>query len=643
MRRSLIGTAGHVDHGKTSLVEALTGTDCDRWQEEKSRGITIDLGFAHLETETDGGEPVRLSFVDVPGHERFVHNALAGLAGIRFMMLVVAADEGVEPQTREHLAICSLLDIPAGLVVLTKSDLVDQETLELARLEVEEELAGTPFADSPMIAVSSRTGEGIEELKRALVARLEALPENQSSSSRAARLPLDRSFHLPGLGVVATGTLAAGRLRVGDHLEHATQGHELRVRSLQVHGEDRTEVVEGERTSVQLAGASLEEVPRGSQLVEPGSTPRARGLLVRYRHLPDAPMDLEGSTEVRFHHTTEEILGRIRPLDPASISPGTEATCVLYLRRPAAAWRGDRFVLRRPSPATTLGGGVVLDPEWRKPRGRDLASHCDRLRGELPEVLREWLDVAREPGLAVSAAGRRLGLNERDLAALFEGLNEAGVALRAEGALGHWVGSAWVAAVAKRAKGALRDFFKRERMADGMPKAAFVQTVLPKGALPLADDYLRWLAAGQAIVLLGDRVGQPGRATGITEEESDLAGRIVEAYEAEGLTPRSPAEIQRDLGAQPKIFEGLLRHLVQKRRIVRLPDGLFVSQAALDELKQAVLEDAWEEISVPSFKERFGLSRKWAIPLLEYLDAQRITQRRGNVRLVLRARGATPG
>ena len=641
MRRTLIGTAGHVDHGKTSLVEALTGTDCDRWQEEKNRGITIDLGFAHLDTETDDGEPVRLSFVDVPGHERFVHNALAGLAGIRFMMLVVAADEGVEPQTREHLAICSLLEIPAGLVVLTKSDLVDEETLELARLEVREELADTPFAESPMISVSARTGEGVDDLRRALVERVDRADATLAGADRPTRLPLDRSFHLPGLGVVATGTLASGRLRVGDRLARANDGETVRIRSLQVHGEDRTEVSEGERASVQLAGAVLEQVPRGTQLIEPDSMPRSRGLLVRYRHLPDAPMALEGSTEVRFHHTTDEILGRVRPLDPRTVAPGAEATCVIYLRRPAAAWRGDRFILRRPSPATTLGGGVVLDPEWRKPRDRDLTTHCQRLQGDLPEVLGEWLDVGRESGLSTVDAARRLGQRPKDLETHFEQLRRDGRALQAESAAGHWVATPQIAAVAKRAKGALREFFKKERMADGMPKASFVQAVLPQRAQHLAEDYLRWLAAGQALVVLGDRVGQPGRATGITEEESELAARIVKAYEQEGLTPRSPAEIQRTLGAQPKIFEGLLRHLTQKRRIVRLPDGLFVSQAALDELKRAVLDDDWQEITVSAFKDRFGLSRKWAIPLLEYLDAQRVTQRRGNVRLVLRARGGS--
>lgn len=638
MRRTLIGTAGHVDHGKTSLVEALTGTDCDRWQEEKNRGITIDLGFAHLDTETEDGEAVRLSFVDVPGHERFVHNALAGLAGIRFMMLVVAADEGVEPQTREHLAICSLLEIPAGLVVLTKIDLVDDETLELARLEVQEELANTPFANAPMVAVSARTGQGIDELRRELVERVQRSSTDPVGSDEPARLPLDRSFHLPGLGVVATGTLTSGTLRVGDRLEHANTGDTVRVRSLQVHGEDRDSAESGERASIQLAGASLEQVPRGTQLIEPDTMPRSRMLLVRYRHLPDAPAALEGSTEVRFHHTTEEILGRIRPLKPRSVATGEEATCVLYLRRPAAAWRGDHYILRRPSPATTLGGGVVLDPEWRKPRGRDLDEHCERLQGDLQDVLQEWLEVGREAGLTTHTAARRLGLRATDLADRFDALRQEGIALPAESAAGHWVAAPQIATVARRAKGALREYFKNERMADGMPKAAFVQSVLPKRAQTLADDYLRWLAAGQTVVLLGDRVGQPGRSTGITEEESELAQRIVAAFEKEGLTPRSPAEIQRELGAQPKIFEGLLRHLTQKRRIVRLPDGLFVSQAALDQLKRAVLADDWEEIAVPAFKDRFGLSRKWAIPLLEYLDAQRVTQRRGNVRLVLRAR-----
>ena len=263
LRRAIVGTAGHIDHGKTSLVLALTGIDCDRWVEEKTRGITIDLGFAHLK-EGD----LQIGFIDVPGHERFLHNALAGLGGIRVMLLVVAADEGVKPQTREHLAVCSLLGIPAGLVALTKTDLVSPDLLELAQLEVEELLAGTPFAGAPVLPVSSTTGEGIPELKAALV-ELADRYASPADPDRPARLPIDRAFHLRGLGVVVTGTLASGQVRPGDTLEVLPRGQRARVRSVQVHGQSREAAEAGERTSLQLTGVALEELGRGMQLGPP--------------------------------------------------------------------------------------------------------------------------------------------------------------------------------------------------------------------------------------------------------------------------------------------------------------------------------------------------------------------------------------
>ena len=306
--RAIVGTAGHIDHGKTSLVFALTGIDCDRWAEEKARGITIDLGFAHL---AEGG--VQLGFVDVPGHERFLHNALAGLGGIRVMLLVVAADEGVKPQTREHLAICSLLGIPAGLVALTKADLATPDLLELAQLEVEELLAATPFAGAPVLAVSSATGQGIPELKAALL-ELAARHAVAAELELPARLPIDRAFHLRGLGAVVTGTLAGGRVRSGDVLELLPPAPgvdgTVRVRSVQVHGQARDEALAGERTSLQLTGAPLESLRRGLQLGAPGAFTATTSLLARIALLPDAPGDVHGFVPVRLHLNAGEALGR---------------------------------------------------------------------------------------------------------------------------------------------------------------------------------------------------------------------------------------------------------------------------------------------------------------------------------------------
>ncbi|HEV2843201.1 MAG TPA: selenocysteine-specific translation elongation factor, partial [Thermoanaerobaculia bacterium] len=343
MRRAIVGTAGHIDHGKTSLVLALTGIDCDRWAEEKARGITIDLGFAHL-TEGD----LQLGFVDVPGHERFLHNALAGLGGIRVMMLVVAADEGVKPQTREHLAVCSLLGIPAGLVALTKVDLVSSDLLELAQLEVDELLAATPFADAPVLPVSSTTGEGIPELKAALLdlAGRHVMPDDRD---RPARLPIDRAFHLKGLGVVVTGTLASGAVKPGDNLEILPRSERVRVRSVQVHGQPREEAGAGERTSLQLSGVPLEELSRGMQLGSPEAFEATTSLLARFTLLPDAPAPVRGFVPVRLHLYANEVLGRMRPLNEGGLAPGETGPVEIRLEAPVVALRGDRYILRRPS------------------------------------------------------------------------------------------------------------------------------------------------------------------------------------------------------------------------------------------------------------------------------------------------------
>jgi selenocysteine-specific elongation factor len=308
MKRTIVGTAGHIDHGKTKLVEALTGIDCDRWAEEKRRGITIDLGFAHLETED-----LQIGFVDVPGHERFIDNALAGLGGIRVMLLVVAADEGVMPQTREHLAICDLLEIPAALVALTKSDLVEQDELELAELEIRELLEDTAFADAEVIPVSSMTGKGIPEL-RGKLAGLAARFALEPDPTRPTRLPIDRIFALRGLGQIVTGTLTDGRIEPGDTLVALPGRFNVRVRSIQVHGTDRPRACKGERTALRLGGVESGSLTRGSQLVKRDAYRESRRILVRLKLLDDGAKPIEGNVPVRVHIATSEIHGRLYPL-----------------------------------------------------------------------------------------------------------------------------------------------------------------------------------------------------------------------------------------------------------------------------------------------------------------------------------------
>jgi len=637
----VIGTAGHVDHGKTSLVRALTGIDCDRWQEEKDRGITIDLGFAWLRA----GD-LQVGFVDVPGHERFLHNALAGLGGIGLVLLVVAADEGVKPQTREHLDVCRLLGLDRAVVALTKVDLVAADLLELAELEVAELLAGTPFAEAPRFAVSSTTGEGVEELKAALLAvaaeAAAAADEGgagggEPREAAPVRLPVDRAFHLKGLGVLVTGTLAAGTIRPGDSLELLPAGRAVRVRSIQVHGAPRGAAAAGERTSLQVTGVSLDEVERGMELVEPGRFAVTRRFAGRLALLADAPKPIAGPTPVRVHLHAAEVMGRLRPIAVDEIRPGGEAMVEVRLAAPVVAVRGDRFVLRRPSPQTTLGGGVLLDPAWRRPR-RGERQALEALAGGPDAALTLWVERVGETGIEDGELARRLGLRPERVVPLLAALAAAGKLLEVPSGAGHgrrWIVPAAFRRVTERAKKLLADYFRRNRLAQGMPKAEAIERLLPGRAAELADVYLAWLEKGKVLTVAGDRVNLPGRRAELSGEESELARSIVAAYEEGGYSPPSPGEVANRLGAKPQIVDGVVKFLVERGRLVRLPDGLIASAAARDRLRGELAASGWESFDVARFKDRFGLSRKWAIPWLEHLDSVGVTRRVGDVRQVV--------
>ena len=634
-RRLVVGTAGHIDHGKTSLIASLTGVDCDRWQEEKTRGITIDLGFAHCLCDD-----LQIGFVDVPGHERFVHNALAGLGGIRLMMLVVAADEGVKPQTVEHLDICSLLDIPAGLVALTKTDLVDPELLELAELELEEALESSPFEGAPIIRVSNQTGEGVEEVRSKLVELADQAESGAELADQPARLPIDRAFHLKGLGVLATGTLVSGRISAGGELTLLPSGKSARVRSVQVHGSERDTAYAGERTSIQLVGLDLEDVKRGDQATVPGAFAVGRRWLARFRLLPNAPKAIKGFIPVRVHVGSAERLGKLRPTD-GQIEPGEEAVVEIRLDAPVVAARGDRFVIRRPSPQTTLGGGSVLDPRLAPLRGAELREAAVGLSSTTEKAILEWARQAGESGIGLSSLAGRLGRSAPDVEALLQDLSKAGKLIFAAAGAGHggrWLRPREVAAVADRAKAVLREYFKQNRMASGIPKAEAIRRILPKRGSELSETYIDWLSKQKILVIAGDVLNLPGRGSQFSDEEQKHGDRIVQLFEVQGLQPSAIKEVQDQVGIKPQIFEGLLKHLVRQGKLVRLPAGLFIASSALEGLRNDLFATDWNTFGVPQFKDHFGLTRKWAIPLLEYLDAKRVTKRVGNEREILRPR-----
>ena len=635
MNRFVVGTAGHVDHGKTRLVQALTGVDCDRWEEEKRRGITIDLGFASMIEEG-----WQIGFVDVPGHERFVRNALAGLGGIQMMVLVVAADEGVMPQTLEHLAICSLLQIPAGLAVLSKTDLVPPDLLELAQLELEEALAETPFAEAPILPISAETGEGLERLRTTLVQLAREAAPIDRHSSLPARLPIDRAFHLKGLGVLATGTLARGAIAAGDELDILPSGSRARVRSIEVHGENRQRAEAGERTSLQLVGVGLEDVARGHELTAPGVYRPTSSLLVRCRLLPSAPEPLQGSSAVRLHIGAAQRVGNLRPLSPERLEPGQEAVAEVRLDEPLVAIRGDRFVIRRPSPQTTIGGGDVLDPAWRRHRGGALGATIEALDADARTAAVQWAAAGREAGLETAELALRLGVVPRDAEKILTAAANEGLLLEASN--GRFVTSGAVRQVTRRARRLVEEHFAADRLSRGMPKAELIRRLLGVHAADLAPAYLNWASQGgpeRAIAVQGELVTLPGRASELTDVESKLAQGIVRGFENQGLTPGSPEELCRNLGAKPQVFAGVLRYLIERGRLTRLPNGLILATAALERFQADLLATGWDTFTVAEFKDRFGLTRKWAIPLLEHLDRQRLTKREGDRRRVLRPRG----
>jgi selenocysteine-specific elongation factor len=638
VRSIIVGTAGHIDHGKSALVEALTGTDPDRLKEEKARGITIELGFAHAPLPGGGA----VSFVDVPGHERFVRTMLAGVGGIDAVLLVVAAHESVMPQTREHFDICRVLQVPRGAVVLTKADLADAETRELARLEVRELVAGSFLDGAPIVTVSARTGEGLDELRATLAALLAAIPERDAGG--AARLPVDRTFTMRGFGTVATGTLVAGRIRVDDELRILPGAGAAKVRGLHVHGEARPEARAGERVALNLAGVEVDDVPRGSVLAAPGGYAATRRADVELTLLPGvAP--LRHGARVRVHHGTAEIFARVALAGAASgIDPGDSAPARLRLEREAVLARGDRFIIRTYSPLATVGGGIVLDPDpprtgVRTARG---AARFAALRpgadpkGDSRTALLEMLSGAGPAGARLERLGQRLGLTPARLQPILDGL-EAEERIVVAG--GWAVARAAVTAPVAALLAGLEAFHAQQPLADGVPLDDARTRWLARIPPPVVDRLVAELAAGGRVVAR-DTLALAGHAVALSPEESAVRDALEARFRAAGLHPPDPATLAAELGRPPAVVERVMRLLLKRRQLVRL-DTLVFHQEALAQLKteiaarKAAAPDGRATVDVKAFKDAYDVSRKFAIPLLEYLDRERVTRRAGDVRVVL--------
>jgi len=623
MRNIIVGTAGHIDHGKTALVRALTGIDTDRLEEEKRRGISIDLGFAHLELPPD----LRIGFVDVPGHERFVKNMLAGVGGIDLVLLVIAADESIKPQTREHFDICRLLGIPKGILVLTKADLVDRDILELARLEAEEFVAGSFLEGAPIVAVSSQTGEGLDELRVRLEEIAATVPVKDAS--RHFRLPIDRAFSLHGFGTVVTGTLISGWVGREQEVELLPGGRRLRVRGIQVHGGAVERAFAGQRTALNLTGAEPSELARGMVLAEAGRFQASAEIDCLVNLLP-AAKPLKHRAPVHFHAGTAEIEAEIRLLDSTQVlRPGSRAYARLRLREPLLVLPGDRFIIRMFSPVVTIGGGVVVD----------LSGHRYR-RGESAEArLKVLAEGTAEERIALLVRESKYGLGVPDLIGR-TGLLAGEIERAAESKRlllfrqpNLWVvDREWAGATLKRLTEVLRAFHQRSPLLPGMPKQELRSRELPDAPAFLLDALI---GTTSGILAEGEMLRLATHKLVLKQDEEQALGAIEDLFRRAGLSVPPVDEVLAKSGVEPGRARSLLQMLLRRKRLVKIGDDLVFHQAALEELRQGLASHKGQRLSVPQFKDLAGVSRKYAIPLLEYLDRERVTRREGDERIVL--------
>ncbi len=622
-KKRVVGTAGHIDHGKTSLVRALTGIDTDRLPEEKRRGITIDLGFASWLTDD-----VQIGFVDVPGHERFVKNMLAGIGGIDSVLLVVAADESIKPQTREHFSICRLLGIPTGLVAITKSDLVERDILDLVRMEVEELVAGSFLEGKPVVPVSSTTGAGLDELRAAILhSALEA--GDRDASTRVFRLPIDRVFTMKGFGSVITGTTYSGRVRVEDEVEVLPGARHSRARAVQVHGEARAEASAGERTSMNLADIPLEELRRGQQVVHRDTLRASQVITVRLDLLPDAK-PLKEQTRIRFHHLSAELLGTLRFVDAtgAELRPGGSGFAQIRLESPVIAVAGDRFVIRRYSPAFTIGGGVVLDAHLPKLSRGTRAELLDTLAsGTLQQRVELTARLQGLRGVTMDELQARTGIR---VDSLTKELRSVPNVVKTGGTFLH---EDVLADFRRRSMEFLELYLRDTKLAVSVPRGEFVQKLIPAGA-PV-NFLLNDLAKENIAVVQGDALDIPGRSKTLGGTEGELARAIEARYAEAGLQTPPTNELIKTIQQRPKVIEGIIGYLVKQGTIVRLAEGIYLHRDVIAAALTKLAAKKGETIDVAQFKDFFGLSRKVAIPLLEFFDREGATKRIGDSRRVL--------
>ena len=650
MRDLIVGTAGHIDHGKTALVRALTGIDADRLIEEKRRGITIDIGFAHL--SADG---YRIGFIDVPGHERFVKNMLAGIGGIHLVLFVVAADESVMPQTVEHFQICRLLGIRRGIVVLTKSGLVDSELRDVVRQEVAELVEGSFLEQAPVVAVDSLTGDGIPELKETLLDEIRKLDgENQARrvEERVFRLPIDRVFTVRGFGTIATGTSGSGSIRQGESVRILPGSLRSKVRNIEIFGESADRADAGQRTALNLPSVGISELRRGLVVCQEETLEARSTANVRLELLAESPGPLRHRRPVRLHHGSAEIIARVYLFGRSELKPGEGAFAQLRLEEPTVLLPGDRFIVRRYSPLVTIGGGMILDNDPPRLRGRRMAPVLDQYESLLPRLREDGaegyrlllLQQIRRQGLrgaGIRGLTAATGLKPAVIRDLIQGMGEIGLIAQDPPFA---VDLSAIGEAVEQLREALAQFHSQHPLAHGMPREELRERYLGDAPAPVVQFCLEQLQRRGIIEIRGSQIALAGSIVALTPEQDRVKSSLLRCLRERPFQMPGPAELADRIDESPELVRNLFHFLVNSGEVVRISEDVTVLPEQLEELVARMRREFSGDrvFTVPEFKELLGLSRKFAIPVLEYLDRLRVTRRSGTGRKLVQTSFDTP-
>lgn len=635
----IMGTAGHIDHGKTSLIRALTGIDCDRLGEEKRRGITIELGFAYA--DLPGG--VRMGIVDMPGHERFVRTMVAGASGIDFVLLVISADEGVMPQTREHLEICTLLGVRHGIVALTKIDMVDAEMLELATEDVKDFLKGTFLEGAPIFPVSSVTGQGLDELRRAIAEEGRRQPHRRSD---LFRLPVDRVFSLKGHGTVVTGTLVSGSAACGDEVELLPSGRRSHIRSIQSHGEGKEVAEAGHRISLNLHGLAVEDISRGDVVTHVGTMKNSRRWIIELTCLKSSPRGLRHRGEIHFHHSARELAARLYFYDRDRLEPGETALVEAHFAEPVAGIFADRCIVRAFSPLRTVAGGSILYPLDTAPRRSHIGEEMRERLLALPEADEEsriavQMELAGRFGVTLADLSILTDLGRKSLEKHLQAMSGKGSAFCWDKDAKCWISPAWLDRLMERALASAEAFHRKNPLEHGMAKGVILSGMGAAVPPKLAHYALEKLVRSGRLVVEGELLRLPEHKVSLADDQQALKEALLKAHQASPLVPPNHTELFAELGITARQAQPIFKLLVTDGSLVKVREDLYYLSSVMEELRQKVREFllTHAEITPGDFRDISGISRKNGISLLEHFDKEQLTMRVGDKR-VLRGRSA---